>query len=185
MYLKEMNNLSEYLLCVNSLLEKNKLFFRGESVKYEKRVASLLDITSSPLVALYFCVMNNMDNDGFIYTYDSVYSIDISNQLRGYDIEDLVDEFIYLSNPDFLATIFNGLIDLKNNKFEFFYLIQESLVNEILRLKEYECIYVDQLPNFNTIDFIHVLTKPNKFILSSYLSDFDEIMKKQDKIKAL
>lgn len=75
----------------------------------------LLDVTTNPLVALYFASdrdivsKNNEKNYGYLYLFNSQDTMDLSDFLRGNKNIDILDKLIEFSDEKFISAIYQGL----------------------------------------------------------------------------
>lgn len=131
----------------------------------------LIDISSSPLTALFFGSENSNNktqNDyGYIYIFNKSNSIDISSSLRGYENIDLLDNLINLPSDFFSADFYNGLQKIRITHPELFGYMFYDLLHHVKHFDDLDIA---------TTSFVHPTKDSALFIIdkiSNLLSDFN------------
>ena len=91
---------------------------------------NLLDITSSPLAALYFACEKDFDEDGYVYLLDDAY-VDVTRLIHKYPNKNLIDS-VFANTPkelNYLVPIFE---EFKKNYLAEFEWLLKSLIEEYL-----------------------------------------------------
>ena len=124
----------------------------------------LLDITKSPLVALYFACEDDFEEDGFIYLFGNDF-IDITKIVQNFTNQNILEELFINSDTNFLLLlpIIEEYKRLYNNKFN-------SFLN--ILFKEYDFYFKNYLDAL-VLDEINN-KNPDLLIISQYLNKLDK-----------
>lgn len=87
---------------------------------------NLIDITSNPLVALYFACLNNIDETGYVYVFKGDRLINFPHELKDYELKSIYEVLI---NNDNIQEIFFRIIHkyFMENFEDFMYYYTENI----------------------------------------------------------
>lgn len=131
---------------------------------------NLLDITTSPLTALYFACQSEKDENGYVYILNEAY-IDVTELIHKYPNKNLIDE-VFANTPKELSLLAPLITNFKNR-----YPGEFIRLNTVLK-KDYLYYFQDII--FENEDELIDKLKNNEydpFKLAALLYDVDEDLK--------
>ena len=127
----------------------------------------LIDVTKSPLVALYFACQGEIEENGYVYLFEDNY-IDITKIIQKYPNQNVLEELFVNNEKDFLSLL--PLVEkyYKTNKTDF-------NTNLSILLKDYHhyfSVTIDDIEK-QLLEEIEKDT-PDLWMLSHYLKELDD-----------
>lgn len=128
-------------------------------------VTSLLDISTNPLVGLYFASQNSKGDTGYIYIYNKNHSIDVSDFLRGTNYNNLSKKIINRQDYKYILNLANGLAKIKEKEIKSYSYYLFSLIKHIYAFANENDEYAYKMNNILKIDIDYISTLPDKEIV--------------------
>lgn len=96
---------------------------------------NLIDITTSPLIALYFAVEKDFDDTGIVYVMDDCY-IDVTDLIHSYPKANIIEE-LFSNTPKELNTLAPLFEQFKSDFPNEFYALLKQLISDYLAYFDY------------------------------------------------